>query len=280
MSGITPIPPSRISDQFASSLLLEQFRNNQSTLLKIQQEISTGRQVIVPSDNPPASARAIDLQRLLERKSQFKTNLQTNQSYLSATDSALASVSDLLNEARGVALSASGTTVTDDQRATAAQQIDSILQQLVNTANEQFNGRYLFAGSNTGVQPFLLAGGFVQYRGNATQLQSYSDINLLFPTNVAGSDVFGALSAPNRRQFGFESEPHRRYGPEGLEWRTRRELGKHQSFRRHPPADYRPFQRLHRGRHQTVARSAAGRWHVTAGAQCANREQRPAGFAG
>ena len=138
----------------------------------------------------------MDLQRLFERKAQIKTNLQTNQSYLSATDSALSSVSDLLNEARGLAPSASGSTITDDQRATAAQQIDSILQQLVNTANEQFNGRYLFAGSKTGVQPFSLAAGYVQYQGNDTTLQSYSDIDLLFPTNVSGSDVFGALSAP------------------------------------------------------------------------------------
>ena len=114
----------------------------------MQQQISTGRQVIVPSDNPQAASRATDLQRLLDQKAQVKTNLQTNQSYLSATDTALASVSDLLNEARGAAVSASGTTITDSQRAAAAQQIDSILQQLTGTANQQFNGRYLFAGSS------------------------------------------------------------------------------------------------------------------------------------
>ncbi len=143
--------------------------------------------------------RAIDLQRLLERKVQVKTNLDTNQSYLTQTDTALSSVSDLLNEARGVAVSASGSTITDDQREAAAQQIDGFLQQLVNTANQKFNGRYLFAGSNTGVQPFTLNGDFVQYQGNETQLKSYSDIDLLFATNVTGSEVFGALSqqAPN-----------------------------------------------------------------------------------
>ena len=164
----------------------------------MQQQISTGRQVIVPSDNPQAAARATDLQRLLDQKAQVKTNLQTNQSYLSATDTALASVSDLLNEARGAAVSASGTTITDSQRAAAAQQIDSILQQLTGTANQQFNGRYLFAGSSTGVQPFTSSGGFVQYNGNDTQLQSYSDVNMLFATNVSGNDAFGCCRS--RRQ--------------------------------------------------------------------------------
>jgi flagellin-like hook-associated protein FlgL len=196
MPGITPIPTTRISDQLANSLLLEQLQSNQTALLKTEQQISTGRRVIVPSDDPTAAARAVDLQRLIERKTQINTNLQTNQSYLSATDSALSSVSDLLSDARGVAVSASSSTNTDDQRAAAADQIDSILQQLVNIGNEQFNGRYLFSGSSTGVAPFTFSNGLVKYNGNDTQLQSYSDVDLLFPTNVTGNEVFGALSAP------------------------------------------------------------------------------------
>jgi flagellin-like hook-associated protein FlgL len=195
MSAITPIPTARISDQLANSLLLEQLRSNQTALLRLQQEISTGRRVIVPSDDAPAAARAVDLQRLLERKAQVKTNLQTNQTFLTASDSALSSVADLLNEAKGLAVSSSGSTITQDQRTTAAQQIDSILEQLVNTANQQFNGRYLFAGSNTGSRPFTLKNGYVQYSGNETTLSSYSDIDLLFSTNLTGSEVFGALSA-------------------------------------------------------------------------------------
>src|SRR5215471_18134723 len=195
MSAITPIPTARISDQLANSLLLEQLRSNQTALLRLQQQISTGRRVILPSDDAPAAARAIDLQRLLERKGQIKTNLQTNQTFLTASDSALSSIADLLNEARGLAVSSSGSTITDDQRATAAQQIDSILEQVVNTANQQFNGRYLFGGSNTGSRPFTLKNGYVQYSGNETLLSSYSDIDLLFSTNLTGSEVFGSLSA-------------------------------------------------------------------------------------
>ena len=196
MSSITPIPNGRITDQLANSLLLQRLQSNQQALLTLQQQISTGRRVIAPSDDAPAAAQAIDLQRVLEQKTQIKTNLQTNQSFLTTTDSALSTVSNLLSEARGVAVSASGSTITDDQRETAAEQIDSILSQLVDTANQQFNGRYLFSGSSTGVQPFTTNGQFVEYQGNNTQLQSFSDIGLLFPTNATGDQVFGALSAP------------------------------------------------------------------------------------
>src|SRR5689334_9117967 len=171
MSSITPIPSTRVSDQLASSLLLEQIRSNQLSLLQLQQSISTGRRIAAPSEDAPAAARAIDLQRLLERKAQVKNNLDTNQGYLTATDSALSSISDLLNQARGVAVANSDSTVTDEQREAAAQQIDGFLQSLVDTANQQFNGRYLFAGSSTGVKPFSFSGASVAYNGNETSLK-------------------------------------------------------------------------------------------------------------
>ena len=87
-------------------------------------------------------------------------------------------------------------TSSDSQRSAAASQIDSSLTQLVNTANQQFNGRYLFAGSTSGQQPFELVGGYVRYNGNEKDLESFSDLNTLFETNIDGNEVFGALSAP------------------------------------------------------------------------------------
>jgi flagellin-like hook-associated protein FlgL len=120
--------------------------------------------------------------------------LQVNQSYLSATDSALSTITTLLNQASGVAVSSSGNTLSPTQLQANAAQIDGILQQVVDTANQQFDGRYLFAGSSTGAQPFTLNGNTVTYAGNNTQLQSFFDTNSLFDTNVTGSEAFGAIS--------------------------------------------------------------------------------------
>ena len=254
MSAITPIPSSRISDQLANSLLLEQLRTNQTALLKIEQQISTGRRVITPSDDAPASARAIDLQRLLERKAQIKTNLQTNQSYLSATDGALSSVSDLLNEARGLALSASGSTITDDQRATAAQQIDSILAAIGQHGKRAIQWPiFVRRFQHREYSRFHWPPAMCKYLGNDTTLQSYSDIDLLFPTNVAGSDVFGALSCTDFCQRRFESECDFRHGSGRFERRVGRQFGKHQSIGWHERTDYRSFASLHLARCQAVA---------------------------
>ena len=68
----------------------------------------------------------------------------------------------------------------------------------MNIGNQQFDGRYLFAGSNTTVAPFTTtASGDIQYNGNNKNLTSFSDVNLTFATNVTGAEAFGAVSAPS-----------------------------------------------------------------------------------
>lgn len=197
MGSIITIPTTRVSDIFIRQRMLNQVQADQAALFKTETQLSTGRRFEAPSEDPVAAMRVVDLQRLLERKSQVYANVTTNQSYLSATDTALSDVSAMLAEVRGLALGVLGTTSTDVQRATVAQQVDQTLQQLLDTGNQQFRGRYLFAGSETTIRPFGETGkGAIEYTGNEKGLSSYADIDLLFQTNVTGSEVFGAISTP------------------------------------------------------------------------------------
>lgn len=199
MGNVIGIPNSRVSDLFVQQRLLNQVKYDQVDLLRLQTQLSTGRRIILPSEDPVAAMRAVSLQRLLERKVQVKTNLATNQSFLSATDTALSSVSSQIADVRAAALGVIGTTASDDQRRAAALQVGQAIQQLLDTGSQMFRGRYLFAGSLTGIRPFQsLADGTVQYLGNEALLESYADIDLLFATNLTGSEVFGAISEPVR----------------------------------------------------------------------------------
>lgn len=198
MPGITPIPTSRVSDQLVRQRVLSQLRFDQQELFRLQNQISSGFRISLPSDDPPAATRAIGLQSLLERKGQAQINLRTNQSYLNATDSALANVSSVLANARGDALSVVGTTATDLQRQAAAEQVRRTIEQLVDVGNHQFRGRYLFAGGTSTAPPYELVGKYVQYHGDERTLSSFADLDLLFETNVHGNEVFGGVSEPVR----------------------------------------------------------------------------------
>jgi flagellin-like hook-associated protein FlgL len=194
-NSIIGIPTTRLSDLFVRDQLLNQLQLNESDLYRIQTQLSTGYRFQSISDDPVAALSVIGLQSLLQRKAQVQSNIDTNQSYLSVTDSALTSVSNLLSSARATAVGVVGTTATDAQRSAAAQQVEQVIQQLLSTGNQQFRGRYLFSGSENAAAPFQSVGDVVEYAGNEQRLSSYQDLNLLFDTNLNGNEVFGAISS-------------------------------------------------------------------------------------
>lgn len=195
MASIIPVPSGRTSDLLLSQRLTNQMSSDQLDLLRLQTQLSTGRRVLALRDDAPAAIRGLTLQSLLEQKTQIQTNLTTSQSYLAATDVALSNVANTLNDVKGLAVRIADTTFSDTELAAASEQVERAIQQMMDLANQQFRGRYLFSGSNTTTKPFqTLDSGLIQYHGNTTGLQSFADIDLLFDTTVNGDEAFGAIS--------------------------------------------------------------------------------------
>src|SRR5690606_15727957 len=100
MAAITPVPSTRVTDSLVRERLLTQLHADQAALFKLQTAISTGRRIACSSEDAPAAQRGISLQSLLERKAQVKENVGTSQSFLAATDVALANISGILSDVR------------------------------------------------------------------------------------------------------------------------------------------------------------------------------------
>ncbi len=198
MASIAPVPATRVSDLLVRRRLLSQFQLDQQKLFRVQTQLSTGRRIQLPSEDAPAALRAGSLQSLIERKQQVGVNLKTGEAFLQETESALQTTSDILVDMRALALSAVDTVATDGHRAAVAEEVDQAVVTLMAVANKRSRGRYLFGGSLTSTQPFDRVGPYVQYFGNEATLESYSDIGLLFGTNLHGNDVFGVISEPVR----------------------------------------------------------------------------------
>jgi flagellar hook-associated protein 3 FlgL len=194
MAGVVPIPSSRVSTLLIRQRLQSQLQADQLDIFRLQNQISTGRRITLPSEDAPAAQRAVTLQRLIERKTQLRSNVETSQSFLTATDVALNDVAALLGNIRGLALGASSTTTTPEERAVAATEVDQAIDQLLAVGNRRYRGRYLFAGSQTNQQPYQKAGNAIAYSGDEKQIQTFSDLDVLFSTNAAGARVFGGIS--------------------------------------------------------------------------------------
>jgi len=195
MSRIIPIPTTRVSDYYVRSRLIDQVQLDQLALLRLQNQISTGQRLQLPSEDSAAALRAINVQRLLDRKGQIRTNIEASSFYLSTAHTALDGVSNLLIKIRAEVVGVSTTLASEADRQSLIKEIDSALQAIVSAANSKSQGRYLFAGSRAQIQPYEFNGGFVEYHGNTGVLQSYVDVQRLFDTNLTGDQVFGGISA-------------------------------------------------------------------------------------
>ena len=114
--AVTSIPTTRVSNLLIRQRLVSQIQFDQLELFRLQNSLSTGRRIAIPSEDAPAALRAANLQRNLERNAQVQENLNTNQSYLSATETALSGASNTLAEIHGNALALVSTTSSQSER--------------------------------------------------------------------------------------------------------------------------------------------------------------------
>lgn len=192
--AILPTSLARVSDQLRSSVALSTMTQTQAQLLDVENQISTGKRVNVASDDPGAAAVIQQLQKTLEQRSGYSTNLQNATSQLSEVDSTLGNLTDLLQQAQTIASQNVGTDVTADQRQSAAAVVQTLMDQAMSIGNTQFEGSFIFGGDRSTTAPFVDKNGQIQFVGTGAVMQNSVDENLSLQININGAQVFNALS--------------------------------------------------------------------------------------
>jgi flagellar hook-associated protein 3 FlgL len=192
--AILPVQLARVSNLLRTNVAQQTISRTQSALLGVQNELSTGKKIISPSDDAGQAAIAQQLRKTLEQRQSYAANLRQAGSQLGEVDSSLSDLTNLLQEAQTIASANVGSDVTPDQRASSAAIVDSIYRQMLNIGNRRFDGVYLFGGDRSTDPPFVEEGGGVKYVGSAAVLRNLFDENTVLPFMVDGEKVFGALS--------------------------------------------------------------------------------------
>jgi flagellar hook-associated protein 3 len=193
--AILPLQLARVSNLLRTNIATQQLSRTQEQLLKTQNQLSTGKRINSPSDDPGGAAIAQQIRKTLEQRQSYAENLKQAGSQLSEVDSSLGTLSDLLNQAQQIASANVGSDVTADQRTAAAQLVQNIYNQALSEGNKQFNGVFLFAGDRATDAPFTEALGGVRFVGSERLLNNQFDENTKLAFQVDGSEVFGALSS-------------------------------------------------------------------------------------
>ncbi|MDF1763086.1 MAG: flagellar hook-associated protein FlgL [Oleibacter sp.] len=129
--------------------------DNQQAVNRTQQQVSSGRRVLTPADDPIASTKILQLQQDLAQRDQYERNMTAAENRLKLEEATLSSVTDNLTRLQELTVSAgAGTLTTTDRQAISAEisQIQKGLVALFNTRDP--NGEYIFAGFKGGEAPF------------------------------------------------------------------------------------------------------------------------------
>lgn len=153
------------------------FLNSTQALQRLQQaldfsqrQISSGRRILNPSDDPIGSARAIELGEALSRLEQFDRNGTIAGNRLSQEEVALSSVNNILQRVRELALQANNATQSNETRSLIAVEMREQLENMIQIANQQDGGgSYLFAGNLEETQPVSRTGSTFTYNGDQGQ---------------------------------------------------------------------------------------------------------------
>ncbi|MEX2303612.1 MAG: hypothetical protein WD733_21900 [Bryobacterales bacterium] len=119
-------------------------------------QISSGLRVTRPSDDPAGAAGVVRTQAEIKRLEQLKRNLEAVDAELRNADTALDQTGDLLTRALALASTAATDTLDDAGRGIIKVEIDGIFRRLVELANTIDSGRFIFAGDNDDLTPFVI----------------------------------------------------------------------------------------------------------------------------
>jgi flagellar hook-associated protein 3 FlgL len=171
---------------------------SQSQLLATELQMSTGKQINSPSDNPVGAANVASLDGTVSQLSQFKSNQTEAQLQLNLADSTMTNFVNLVQDVQQRLVQAGDGSYSDTQRAALAQGLQGDLNQMIGLANtSDGQGGYLFAGSQQSAAPFSQTGNTVTYGGDSTLQSIQVSQNRLLQTKFSGDDLFQKIRPGN-----------------------------------------------------------------------------------
>ncbi len=183
-------------------------QNGQGAWFKLQNQLSSGRKVLTPKDDPVAAAQALVVTQSRDVNSQFMVNQGQAKSQLGLVDSQLTAVVQSLHNVREKVVQAGNTTLTQSDRDAIAKELESRLSELMGIANtDNGAGEFLFSGYRGGVLPFAVDASSaivspattppVGYFGDDGERLLQVSSSRQMAVSAAGSDVFMDIKQGN-----------------------------------------------------------------------------------
>lgn len=188
----------RVSSNTLFDANVAALNQQQTRLLQVQQQISTGRKILTASDDPVAAVRALEVAQSDAMNTQYAANRDAARHTLSLAESSLQDVTTLLQDVRTATVNAGNGAMTASDRRTIAAELSGRLQELAGLANSTDGvGNYLFAGFQTGTRPFVDTAAGTGYFGDDGQRNVQVSASRQMASSGNGADIFMRIKNGN-----------------------------------------------------------------------------------
>ena len=178
----------RISETMRYEGVLRDIAQAQERMLKAQQQVSSGKRVTKPSDDPLAASDILRVKSEKSEDDQYLRNLTFARSKLQLSDVVLDSVEQMVERARILGQSSFS---NPDQAAGYVTELEGLRDQIISAANTTYAGRFIFGGTITTQDPYVKnLDPSVTYIGNSAGMPMQISRTVTVETQVPGTEIF------------------------------------------------------------------------------------------
>ena len=183
---------SRVTQSMLTDRSLTRLQGGLTRLAEIQEQLSTGRVLNRPSDNPADAGAAMRLRSAVGAQQQYARNAEDGIGWLDTLDATLRTSGDAVRRARELAQQGANASAGPQAREALATEIDQIRAGLLSTANATYLDRPVLGGTTAGRTAFTETAGVVTFSGDANPVNRTVADGAVVDVAMAGPAAFGA----------------------------------------------------------------------------------------
>jgi flagellar hook-associated protein 3 FlgL len=180
----------RITTQMTAQNLLANINQSLDRISTTQQELSTGKRINQPSDDPYGTSLSLQLNNELGGLNDYNKNFTDGTAWAQAGTAALSDITNAVQRIRELVVQAANGTQTQSDMSADASEVNQLIDQIKQDANTQYNGQYIFSGAATSTAPYQ-AGSNDAYAGDNGQVTRVIGPNTSIAVNANLAGVLG-----------------------------------------------------------------------------------------
>ena len=195
----------RITSTMLSSNYLKNVNKNLSYIEKMQNQLSTGKEISKPSDDPYKASRIVKMYADISGNEQYNDNITDVTNFLDVTDTSITQISNLYSRVRELLVSAGNATYGSEEMQSIQDEMKVKVNQLSQLLNTSFDGKYVFGGTKVDSKPVTVVDGKLQYAdSDGNGITVYKDEDGKYTTSEADENTQVSIGDINRNEI--ESE--------------------------------------------------------------------------